>query len=185
MRWRNATLHDMSLTISSHVFTYTSTYCTQMTLHTCVYQDCSLMQHGVLWNPPNHFKLNRGQAQPCSIMGVRGSACKQHGDVAQMVERMLSMHEAQGSIPCFSTFALWPRGGIDAYISQGPERLPLRQAHDSVLSQALIRHRHSKSTVAMAELDRHMEQAALDFDATSSSDQDCSQCTSLSEIEIV
>ena len=27
-----------------------------------------------------------------------------HGDVAQMVERMLSMHEAQGSIPCFSTF---------------------------------------------------------------------------------
>ena len=26
------------------------------------------------------------------------------GDVAQMVERMLSMHEAQGSIPCFSTF---------------------------------------------------------------------------------
>ena len=25
------------------------------------------------------------------------------GDVAQMVERMLSMHEAQGSIPCFST----------------------------------------------------------------------------------
>ena len=27
-----------------------------------------------------------------------------HGDVAQMVERVLSMHEAQGSIPCFSTF---------------------------------------------------------------------------------
>ena len=28
------------------------------------------------------------------------------GDVAQMVERVLSMHEAQGSIPCFSTFFL-------------------------------------------------------------------------------
>jgi hypothetical protein len=27
-----------------------------------------------------------------------------NGDVAQMVERVLSMHEAQGSIPCFSTF---------------------------------------------------------------------------------
>src|SRR6185312_10788473 len=26
------------------------------------------------------------------------------GGVAQMVERMLSMHEAQGSIPCSSTF---------------------------------------------------------------------------------
>ena len=26
------------------------------------------------------------------------------GDVAQMAERVLSMHEAQGSIPCFSTF---------------------------------------------------------------------------------
>jgi hypothetical protein len=29
-----------------------------------------------------------------------------HGGVAQMVERMLSMHEAQGSIPCSSTFFL-------------------------------------------------------------------------------
>ena len=28
----------------------------------------------------------------------------QDGGVAQMVERMLSMHEAQGSIPCSSTF---------------------------------------------------------------------------------
>ena len=28
------------------------------------------------------------------------------GDVAQMVERLLSMQEAQGSIPCFSTFFL-------------------------------------------------------------------------------
>ena len=28
------------------------------------------------------------------------------GDVAQMAERVLSMHEAQGSIPCFSTFLL-------------------------------------------------------------------------------
>ena len=28
----------------------------------------------------------------------------QPGGVAQMVERMLSMHEAQGSIPCSSTF---------------------------------------------------------------------------------
>lgn len=27
----------------------------------------------------------------------------QDGGVAQMVERMLSMHEAQGSIPCSST----------------------------------------------------------------------------------
>jgi hypothetical protein len=27
----------------------------------------------------------------------------QDGDLAQMVERMLSMHEAQGSIPWFST----------------------------------------------------------------------------------
>ena len=27
-----------------------------------------------------------------------------NGDVAQMVERLLSMQEAQGSIPCFSTF---------------------------------------------------------------------------------
>ena len=27
-----------------------------------------------------------------------------NGGVAQMVERMLSMHEAQGSIPCSSTF---------------------------------------------------------------------------------
>jgi hypothetical protein len=26
-----------------------------------------------------------------------------YGDVAQMVERLLSMQEAQGSIPCFST----------------------------------------------------------------------------------
>ena len=31
---------------------------------------------------------------------------QQVGDLAQMVERMLSMHEAQGSIPCFSTFFL-------------------------------------------------------------------------------
>ena len=30
--------------------------------------------------------------------------CSRNGGVAQMVERMLSMHEAQGSIPCFSTF---------------------------------------------------------------------------------
>ena len=28
----------------------------------------------------------------------------QNGGVAQMVERMLSMHEAQGSIPCSSSF---------------------------------------------------------------------------------
>ena len=33
---------------------------------------------------------------------VAGVLCD--GGVAQMVERMLSMHEAQGSIPCSSTF---------------------------------------------------------------------------------
>ena len=31
-----------------------------------------------------------------------------HGGVAQMVERLLSMQEAQGSIPCSSTFLLTP-----------------------------------------------------------------------------
>lgn len=34
------------------------------------------------------------------------SGAARHGDVAQMVERMLSMHEAQGSIACFSSFDL-------------------------------------------------------------------------------
>jgi hypothetical protein len=32
--------------------------------------------------------------------------CLQNGDVAQMVERMISMHEARGSIPHFSTLFL-------------------------------------------------------------------------------
>ena len=44
------------------------------------------------------------------IRKIWGKIKQQHtltihnGDVAQMVERVLSMHEAQGSIPCFSTF---------------------------------------------------------------------------------
>ena len=113
-------------------------------------------------------------------MGVRGSVRGRHGDVAQMVERMLSMHEAQQSIPCFSTFASW-LWSIDAYISQGSERLPLRESRDSVLSQAMMQHRHTKSIVSMAELGRYVERPALDFNITSPSDQDCIQCTSLSD----
>lgn len=39
-----------------------------------------------------------------STKSVSGQRVPVDGDVAQMVERMLSMHEAQGSIPCFSSF---------------------------------------------------------------------------------
>ena len=35
---------------------------------------------------------------------MKSAGDRQQGDVAQMVERVLSMHEAQGSIPCFSNF---------------------------------------------------------------------------------
>ena len=53
------------------------------------------------------------------------------GDVAQMVERMLSMHEAQGSIPCFSTF-FW---------------FPLQNEHDKKVPWPWIEHGTFRSSV--------------------------------------
>jgi hypothetical protein len=37
------------------------------------------------------------------VVIVVEQVCRYPGDVAQMVERSLSMREVQGSIPCFST----------------------------------------------------------------------------------
>ena len=43
------------------------------------------------------YETNALPTEPTQLLDVVGG-------VAQMVERMLSMHEAQGSIPCSSTF---------------------------------------------------------------------------------
>ena len=50
------------------------------------------------------YRLTAGRATDCAIQELMLSC----GGVAQMVERMLSMHEAQGSIPCSSTFLFFP-----------------------------------------------------------------------------
>ena len=42
--------------------------------------------------------------QKLSLYSMQFVSIRIKGDLAQMVERVLSMHEAQGSIPWFSTF---------------------------------------------------------------------------------
>ncbi len=50
------------------------------------------------------FSKGGSRSEVCLPL-VEGCRCSdRNGDVAQMVERPLSMREVQGSIPCFSTF---------------------------------------------------------------------------------
>ena len=58
------------------------------------------------WASLTFVYAERCPSQRYSFIGLRRSrvrSCTHTGGVAQMVERMLSMHEAQGSIPCSST----------------------------------------------------------------------------------
>ena len=54
--------------------------------------------------------VNAGSDVHCVIMAPWPLFVIQEGDVAQMVERMLSMHEARGSIPRFSTLFVLAAG---------------------------------------------------------------------------
>ena len=55
-----------------------------------------------LW-PKNHLTGFPGETGAKERACVCASSIRMEGDVAQMVERPLSMREVQGSIPCFST----------------------------------------------------------------------------------
>ena len=62
-----------------------------------------------------------------------------NGGVAQMVERLLRMQEAQGSIPCSSTFAHYPVT-FDGGVAQNVERLLRKEAQASSIPCSFTLH---------------------------------------------
>ena len=58
------------------------------------------------------FSWVRRQKHVGSLLDLCMTKVYRNGDVAQMVERPLSMREVQGSIPCFSTFCPFPIGSL-------------------------------------------------------------------------